>query len=585
MLIKIVATLAIIFAFSEAYCPPDQFRDTTGKCLDKSYCSLKGVNSGRFYVEDSQCRYCDKHFIRKNGKCEECKGNEFGKLSENHCSYSVYSCSEVKGVVYSRMFIKDHLCGFCDIDSEMSVSKCKKCEDNQFGLLSDNSCHSRSSCKQFDKNFSEKRLVVTGHICTNCPMGTYQSSGNCKKCGSDTFTELLKNECESKRDCPNKEKVNIDRIFIKDFTCQFCGPNFFNEKGNCKLCRPDTFADLSKNKCQKKDECSNPQKMTLDRISIVQHQCTYCEENFFLNPEGKKIQCPRNTFTDLISNKCRGVDDCPVDKNVSKERVYIENHSCKVCPVNTVLKDGICVKCNSSFFAPLESNECFSRKQCSPRSEISLDRYYVHQYECKYCQENFFFDGKTCQECNQDQRSPLDTNNCLGVDSCDSILDIKRERMVIQLHKCTSCNSNEIQENGSCVKCLQNSFTRNSDNECLTREKCPADVGIALGRYYISNYNCKFCEKDSIFSEKKCTKCLSDTFGQLADNTCHTRKECPATENVSLGRYYVSENICMHCKKTSSSKTRNAFNVSHTSSQNYPIVNVMQDRNAKSSQE
>ena len=128
------------------------------------------------------------------------------------------------------------------------------------------------------------------------------------------------------------------------------------------------------------------------RFIIENGKCLQCRVGFIAEGDAC-FECLPSQTTVPTSNTCLEPSACSLGTN-STERIYIENHICKACPIHTIFDGVKCVECKTEEFAPVNQNKCLDRTSCNPK-EISLERVFVFNHICLACKANFVYESSS----------------------------------------------------------------------------------------------------------------------------------------------------------------------------------------------
>lgn len=176
--------------------------------------------------------------------------------------------------------------------------------------------------------------------------------------------------------------------------------------------------------------------------------------------------CPLN----LLNNNNICVDMCPIEK-------YNNQGNCEYCNIGEKAQNGICIFTNCDV-DKVEITITDGYKYCDtscPLNQVNnnsictdtcpIDKY-NNQGICEYCPTNFKAQDGICIDTNCDIKRPLITL-ITGEQYCDAQC---LENEVFEDNSCkdTCTNLGNINNNGVCEKCPNNSYLDTSSNQCVS---------------------------------------------------------------------------------------------------------------------
>ena len=394
-------------------------------------------NNSKFNNENNQCNEnCSSGEYEYNNICyKSCPyGTHFkGNMCENDLLCSDYynfdktECLEEIPEGY-----------YCNSSIDKTIDKCdKKCKTCSFeSIQNDNKCLSCNINESYYQKYNDSSDFVE---CYNGILEKYFFEDNFYKSCYKT--------------CKNCDKLGN----ISNHSCTECYSNYTFNNSNCyEKCEHYYYFDSNNiYHCTNISQCPNEaNKLILEQKKCIKN----CDDTYKYEYNNNTCYafCPNNTFTYAHQNRC--VDEIPmnyyiVDRNKSLIDKCIDK--CKNCTKESLQNNNSCISCNiENGYYPIYSDILNNKTyiNCYNNYSSNLNGYYLDLSINAYIKCY-----NTCETCEK-----------LGNEHD---------------HQCTSCISNYIFKNGSCLEpsskndCL---YINKDNNECL--DKC-------TGKDFFS-YNC-----------------------------------------------------------------------------------------------
>ena len=460
------------------------------------------------------CSKCELEIFipDKNGGCI---GTQTCILGNNYC----IECQE-NGILCKLCeagYFPDEN-GGCSYTDNCEISyhgNCLQCEENYI-LIGDSDSEIKF-CKSLDSEDLKNcgKIDAQKGICEECKEGYYlgkedkkctktkncydSTFGTCKKCINGYYLDKLDDSC--------KEQKNIFEncmLTINGITCDVCNENYFlDEEGKCgksNFC--GKFGDDGL--CEK---CvSGYYPSSYDNSCTTEKNCYYAYEEF-----GLCHLCQDNYYIDLKDGKCKSNQE----DNDYKYCYSVEN-GCLVCATGYELGEDL--RCSSS-------ENCFKSKfgicqECKENYYLGLDHIcsevehciYSQFNECIKCEDMYYYD-KNAKKCLKDDN----LKNCQY--AFDGICQKCREDFYLNqtdyscysnkdigdYYKCAMTHQNE----SYCISCIENYYYGNKYKKCSSIEGCENSLDEIKcdecnSNYYCLNKKSGKCEfNDEIESEEK----------------------------------------------------------------------------------
>lgn len=325
-------------------CPDDGCMDCDNENHECKAC-FPGYYESRSTSGKLSCKKC------KQNDCKECK--TAGSQSQTTCN----TC-------FDGFYLENNECSKCELPCSLCSSKdvCTKCADGY--LLDNNKCTTPCSpnCLSCEKTADNcischKGFVLSGSSCIECPTG-------CKTCEYQGSTSI----CLECQDGYQKEGEACTLCH------ESCGTCYSESYQACYTCAVGYYKynyipwlDTYTGECHKCEEgLANCSECTSECID---------DDIDSGNPCGgfKCTKCGNGTYLTTEGDRCAGCDS-----------------SCKTCfgpqPFH-------CSSCHDGFYLN-ESNYCIDcDSSCATCSGTATT--------CTSCKSNFYLDGNTCVQCNE----------------------------------------------------------------------------------------------------------------------------------------------------------------------------------------
>ena len=610
-------------------CPPDSYciNDKKTKCPSGYYDGKEGsdditdcsmyVAAGYFVSNPTSssrtvCQkgtYNEAHTVKygQSSSCKKCKDGyttEYqGAVMESQCSYPTT----------------------CSAGQYIDGKKCKDCPSGSYcvnGVKTQCPKPYSKSSKKSD-SVSDCYMVVSAgsYVATNgattttkCPKGTYKEQhdvysgekSSCVPCDVNTTTAgtgaKSKSDCKIATSCPAGQYLDKDvckacpagkySATAGATSCDTCAAGTYSKGGatSCTKCSAGTYQDKTgQSSCK-----SCPSGYTSDAGTTEQKKCYINVSAGKYIAKAKKsnqTECSKGTYSIdhiVYYESTSSCESCPsgyttigtgaTSKDACTQRSscgvgsYIENNTCRTCPIGYYCDGAQKVKCpdrHTSNPGAGKIESCYAHIDPGYYKKNPNETTYPSVAECpagKYSAGGNVYYGSTlsCTNC------PIGTYSLKGAASCTKCPanSTNDKEGSTECNIKTSCPAGQYLENGKCKTCPPDSYCINNiKNKCPNGyydgkegsddiTDCSMDVAAGYFVSYPAASSKTVCSKGT-YNEahtvkygqsSSCKKCKTGYTTQYQGATSESKCEYPTT--CPAGQY-INGKKCSDCPKGS----------------------------------
>jgi hypothetical protein len=556
---------------------------------------------------DQTCTTCDADYFSSGGSCQACSGAcPSGEQQSAACTATTdracTNCDVIPNcTAESCTDSTNEVCSSCAGGFYLHNNRCVACSGScQAGEYESAACSATtdrvcSTCTAIANCASVSCTTASDQTCTSCDSGEYLSNGTCQSCsGACQAGEFESAACTATADrvCSTCAAVanctSVACTTASDQTCTACDASHYLNGGSCQACS---------GACPAGEQQSAACTATTDRActsctvipNCTMESCTNssdavcgsCAGGFYLQNNacvacsgacqtGQYQSAICSGYADRLCSSCTAIANC-----ASVSCTTGNNQVCNSCADGFYLQNNACVPCSLGCGAgEYQSAACSARadRVCSSCTAIancaSVACTTVSDQTCTGCDNNYFWDGASCQTCSgacpagEQQSAACTATSDRACTSCTVIENCTMESCSSPTDAvCSSCAGGFYLQNNACVTCSDPcqpgeyqsaACSANADRTCgactaiadCTSETCTTDsdqvCNSCADGFYLQNNACVRCSDPCQAGQFEVAACSPD-----ADRLCSS---CTAIANcASVSCTTVSDQTCTAC--------------------------------------